>query len=143
MPALSSMRPYKDEIATNICMGLVYELTKVVDKLPELEESSIEIKQEVNLDSGTIDYTIGGLLGDKINNPVVKIGILPDLLRGLRRGGNAYNRHVKNIPAVSEVNKLVLEKYVVVRLMGIANDNKTDSDGCVDIHTIDKVKNML
>lgn len=143
MPALSSMRPYKDEIATHITMGLVYELTKVVDRLPELEENSIEVKQVINLDTGTIDYSLGGVLGDKINNPVVKIGITPDLLRGLRRGGNAYNRHVKNIPTVEEINKLVLEKYVVVRLMGIANENKTESDGCVDIHTIDRVKNMI
>ena len=82
MPSLSSMRPYKDEIATNITMGYVYELTKVCDRLPVNTEGGIELRQEVNLESGTIDYTLLGSLGNQINNPTVKIGIVPDLLRG-------------------------------------------------------------
>lgn len=143
MPALSSMRPYKDEIATNITLGYVYELSKVCDKLPVSIEGSIDLRQEVNLDTGTIDYTLLGKLGDKVNNPVVKIGIIPDLLRGLRRGGNAYSRHIKNIPSLDEILPLVKEKYVVMRLLGIANENKTENDGCREIHTIDKLKNMM
>lgn len=143
MPALSSMRPYKDEIATKITLGYVYELSKVCDKLPVSVEGSIDLRQEVNLETGTIDYTLLGELGDKVNNPVVKIGIVPDLLRGLRRGGNAYNRHIKNIPSLDEILPLVKEKYVVMRLIGIANENKTENDGCRDIHTIDKLKNMM
>lgn len=143
MPSLSSMRPFKDEIATNITMGYVYELTKVCDRLPVNTEGGIDLRQEVNLESGTIDYTLLGSLGNMINNPVVKISIVPDLLRGLRRGGKAYERHIKNIPELSEILPLVKEKYVVMRLIGIANDNRTEHDGCREIHTIDKLKNML
>jgi hypothetical protein len=137
------MRPYKDEIATNICLGYVYELTKIIDKLPVPVEGGIDLRQEVNLETGTIDYTLLGTLGNMINNPKVKIGITPDLLRGLRRGGNAYERHIKNIPTKEEILPLVKEKYVVMRLIGIGNDNKGEHDGCREIHTIDKLKNML
>lgn len=143
MPALSSMRPYKDEIATNVTLGYVYELTKICDKLPVPIEGSIDLRQEINLETGTLDYTLLGGLGNMINNPVVKIGIVPDLLRGLRRGGNAYNRHIKNIPTIEEILPLVKEKYVTMRLIGIGNDNRTEHDGCREIHTIDKLKNML
>lgn len=143
MPSLSSMRPYKDEIATNVTLGFVYELTKVCDRLPVAVEGSIDIRQEVNLDTGTLDYTLLGSLGNQINNPVVKIGIVPDLLRGLRRGGKAYERHVLNIPTKEEILPLVKEKYTTMRLIGIANETRTEHDGCREIHTIDKLKNML
>lgn len=143
MPSLSSMRPFKDEIATNVTLGYVYELTKVCDKLPVSTEGSIDLRQEVNLETGTIDYTLLGSLGSMINNPTVKIGIVPDLLRGLRRGGKAYERHIKNIPELSEIIPLVKEKYTTMRLIGIGNDNRTEHDGCREIHTIDKLKNML
>lgn len=143
MPSLSSMRPYKDEIATNITMGYVYELTKVCDRLPVNTEGGIDLRQEVNLESGTIDYTLLGSLGNMINNPTVKISIVPDLLRGLRRGGKAYERHILNIPELSEIIPLVKEKYITMRLIGIGNDTKTEHDGCREIHTIDKLKNML
>ena len=143
MPSLSSMRPYKDEIATNIVLGYVYELSKVEDKLPLLVEGGIDLKYDLDLGAGTIDYTLGGDLGNKINNPTVKISIVPDLLRGLRRGGNAYARHIKNIPSIEELLPLVREKYIVIRFIGIANEHKTESDGCREIHTIDKIKNML
>ena len=143
MPALSSMRPYKDEIATNITLGYVYELSKVCDKLPVAIADSIKLRQDINLETGTIDYTLLGNFGTLINNPTVKIGILPDLLRGLRRGDRAYQRHIKNFPEIDEMEKLVIEKYTVVRLLRIANENKHDSAGCKDIHTIDRIKNML
>ena len=111
--------------------------------MPVNTEGGIELRQEVNLESGTIDYTLLGSLGNMINNPTVKISIVPDLLRGLRRGGKAYERHIKNIPELSEILPLVKEKYVVMRLIGIGNDTKTEHDGCREIHTIDKLKNML
>jgi hypothetical protein len=119
MPALSSMRPYKDEIATDILTGYIKTL-KNEGVLPELEKDSIVIEQEINLQTGTIDYCLGGTFG---NRSVVKRSINPDLLRGLKRGERAYNRHVRNIPPVGEVEELVKVKYNEYKLLGMTIEN--------------------
>lgn len=141
MPALSTMKKYTDEIATQIALGYIYELTRKLDSLPS--EVDIQLKQEVNLSTGTVDYTLKGSTGDIINNPVVKIGITPDLLRGLKRGEKAYARHSRNFPDLGELEKLVRERYITIYLLGIGNENKKLGQGCRPIHTIDQVEGML
>lgn len=127
MGALTSMRQYNDEIATNITLGYVYELLKKFDDIPEYKsDGDIKIKSSIDLDGGFLVYSLGGQFGDLVNNPDVRIEIVPDLLRGLRRSKEAYKRHIKSIPSVNEIEPLVIKNYITTRLLGIANKYKKD-----------------
>lgn len=122
MPALTSMRQYIDEIATNIMLGYIYELLKINDELPMIKSpSDIKVTQDINIDKGVIVYHLKGTLGDSIHNPDVEVSILPDLLRGLRRGSTEQKRHIRNIPTPEEIEPLVIKNYTTTRLLGIGN----------------------
>lgn len=125
MGALTSMKQYQDEIATDIALGYVYELCKICNELPEITSNcDIRLSMDVDISSGNLVYHLGGRLGDMIKNPDVKISIVPDLLRGLRRGVKEYKRHVKNLPDTATIEDIARKNYITTRLLGIGNKYK-------------------
>lgn len=121
MGSLSSMRCCADDIATNIALVYVSEADRLGIKIKEILDGDIEIASRIDVQAGVIVYSLKGALGNKINNPDVKIGIFTDLLRGLRRGESAYNRHSKNIPKGEDIKGLVEKCIVTLLLLEIGN----------------------
>lgn len=148
MGALSSLRENEDTLAVQIANVYLVELDKVGIKNKYLDVGDIEIQHEVNLDRGFVLYKMRGNLGEKINDPDVKVMLPPDLWRGLQRGGKAYARHIKNIPGDTEMTELVKTAYTTLVLLNIGskysdavkavNSNRDRSNGKMNI----KVKNV-
>lgn len=119
MGALGTMRDYSQSIADSIAMVYIEERLNKGIELDYVTDGDVEIEHKVDIDKGIVTYRLKGLWGDSINNPDVNIGLLPDLLRGLRRSEAAYNRHIKNIANGEEIAKLVRETLTTIKLLKV------------------------
>lgn len=141
MPSLSSLNNYIDEIAMSIA-NIYLKMLCDIDKASYIKDDDIQIERNLDLENGFVVYQLRGNLGNKINNPDVKIKIPVDLLRGLKRGEAAYNRHVKNIPSAEKVCNLVKEYYTTMYLVYIEGKFKYEKSEDSNPNIKEKAKEL-
>lgn len=141
MPALSSLNEYVDEIAMSIA-NIYLRMLCDIGKASYVQEDDIQIERNVDLENGVVVYQLRGNMGNSINNPDVKVKIPFDLLRGLKRGGAAYDRHIKNIPSGEKVSSLVKEYYTTMYLVYIEGKFKYEKEEDNNPSIIERAKEL-
>lgn len=117
MGSLSTLKKEADTIALNIAL-LYKTMLKGLDyKNICISSDDIHIKRSINIESGQVVYSLKGTLGNLIDNPDVKVDIPTDLLRGLKRGAKQYERHKKNIPNETDIERLVRDYFITLGLV--------------------------
>lgn len=118
------MRSYCDEMSTIIALGYATECERLCGFLPSLGAGDIALERSVDLNAGTVDFKLSGKLGNRVNNPLIKIRMLPDLAFALALKNSKYEQYMNLLPSVESVLPKVIEKYTTIRLLGIANKTK-------------------
>lgn len=118
------MRSYADEVSTIIALCYATECERLCGFLPSLGAGDIALERSVDLTGGTVNFKLCGKLGNRVNNPLVKIRMLPDLAFALALKNSKYEQYMNLLPSVSELEPQVVNKYVTMQLIGVANKNK-------------------
>jgi len=118
------MRQYTDEMSTIIALGYTTELERLCGYLPQYLLGDIALERDVDLNAGTVDFKLKGIFGNMVNNPVVKIKMLPDLAFALALKNSKFDYYLSLLPSVDGVLPIVIEKYITTRFIGIANRTK-------------------
>ena len=118
------MRSYTDEVSTIIALGYATECERLFGFLPSLCAGDIALERSVDLTGGTVNFKLCGKLGNRVNNPLVKIRMLPELAFALALKNSKYEQYMNLLPSVSELEPQVVNKYVTMQLIGVANKNK-------------------
>lgn len=119
-----NMVQYTDEVSTIIALSYATECERLFGYLPALGAGDIALERSVDLNAGTVDFKLCGKLGKRVNNPLVKIRMLPDLAFALALKNSKYEQYMNLLPSVSDVEPQVANKYVTMQLMGVANKTK-------------------
>ena len=118
------MRSYADEVGTICALGYATECERLLGYLPNHRMGDIDLERDVDINNGTVNFKLMGRLGNKINNPVIKIRMLPELAFSLALKNSRYEQYLNLLPSVKDVLPLVINKYVTMVLIGIANKTK-------------------
>lgn len=118
------MRSYCDEMSTICALGYATECERLFGYLPNHRMGDIDLERDVDINNGTVNFKLMGRLGNRINNPVVKIRMLPELAFALALKNSKYEQYMNLLPSVEDVLPLVINKYVTMVLIGIANKTK-------------------
>lgn len=123
MGANSTLKTYSNDIAKAVQKAYVAELKKHNIKFDFPQRDDLKLETSVDVVNGVYIIKLGGLVGDRLNNPTIGVEIPTDLLRQLKKGGAAYNKSISHFPKPQVLESLVFDRLMQLKLDDILGYN--------------------